>query len=458
MRYFSRKGVILYSKGILGSHLYLPYDELQTPIHRLKAKLTARPKYAELASIPMYDESKVNYFGIPRYYGVNLLSTVDSLELDISDGLPAEHKFTSKLRDNQTPLYAEFAEAVADDKTGFILKARTGAGKTVLLLKFLEHLGRNALIIVPTTSLLEQWKEMIVEHTTYSKSDIGHVQADIVDYKDKPITIGLIQSICRDKYGEDFKKHFGVIVCDELHRTGCEHFSKVVSMFPAMYRIGATGTMSRQDGMDIVFRNHLGEVIISLGDEREEEIRPKILVIGYKGAKQFIPSWTYGLPKIRKRGVIISALAKDNNRNNILVSNIMKLALSGRRILVLSDRIKQLQYLLDRTDPAYKPGLFIGSTSKLAKAEILENSSIIYASYGLFSTGMDVPDLAGLVFATPQSRVRQAVGRISRLYKGKKRPVILDIVDNDIPECLNWYRIRMTEYRHPDIRGNVIVT
>jgi superfamily II DNA or RNA helicase len=396
----------------------------------------------------MYDESKANYFGIPRYYGASLSSTVDNLELDISYGLPAEHKFTSKLRDNQVPLYTEFVEAVADGKTGFILKARTASGKTVLLLKFLEHLGRNALVIVPTTSLLEQWKEMIVEHTAYSKSDIGHVQA----------AIGLIQSVHRDKYGEDFRKHFGIIVCDELHHTGAEHFSTVVSMFPAMYRIGASGTVSRQDGMDIVFRNHFGEVIISLGDEREEEVRPKILVIGYKGAKQFIPGWTYGLPKIRKRGVIISALAKDNTRNNILISNIMKLALSGRRILVLSDRIEQLQYLLDRTDSAYKPGLFVSATSKVDKSEILENSGIIYATFGLFSTGMDVPDLAGLVFATPQSRVRQAVGRISRLYKGKKRPVILDIVDNDIPECLNWYRSRMSEYRHPDIRGDVIVT
>jgi len=447
----------MYPKGIFGSYLYLPIEDLKTPINKLKSKLTARPKYAELAHIPMYDESREGYFGIPRYYGITA-DHIENLEYEVSDGIPAEHVFISQLRENQVPLYNEFVDEVNSGKTGFILKARTGAGKSVLLLKFLEYLGSNALIIVPTTSLLTQWQNMIVEHTSYSKSDIGHVQADIVDYKDKPITIGLIQSLCKDKYGEDFNNYFSTIIFDECHRTGCEHFSKVVSMFTARYRIGCSGTVSRQDGMDIVFRNHLGEVTISLGDEREEEVRPKILVIGYKGASKFIPGWTHGLQKINKRGVIISALAKDNARNNMIVSNTIKLALSGRRILVLSDRIEQLNYLLDRTDPMHKPGLFISATLKEEKQRVLQESGIIYATFSIFATGMDVPDLAGLVIATPQSHIRQAVGRISRLYKGKKRPVIVDIVDTDIKECVGWYRSRTSEYKHPDIKGDIIVT
>jgi len=445
-----------YTKGILGTHLFLSIDELQAPIKKLRAKLTARPKYEDLASVPMYDESKKGYFGIPRYYGVDC-AQIEDLKIDISEGVFSEHEFISQLRDNQLPLYQEFMDSVAIGKTGFILKARTGSGKTVMLLKFLEHIGMNVLVVVPTTSLLEQWKDMIVEHTKHCKQDIGHVQADIIDYEDKPITLATIQSVCKDKYGEDFKKHFGVIVYDELHRTGAEQFSKAVSMFSAKYRIGASGTLDRPDGMDIVFRLHLGEKLISLESDREEENRPKIIVIGYKGANRFIPSWTYQLAKVRKRGVIISALAEDTDRSDILVSLIIKLALSGRRVLVLSDRIEQLKYMLNKTHPAHKPGLFISKTTKEEKRDILETCGIIYATFGMFSTGMDVPDLAGLVFATPQSRVRQSIGRISRLYKGKKRPVIIDLVDNDINECQNWYRGRMSEYRHSDVKGELII-
>ena len=100
--------------------------------------------------------------------------------------------------------------------------------------------------------------------------------------------------------------------------------------------------------------------------------------------------------------------------------------------------------------------MYIAKTPKREKADILENSGIIYATFQIFSTGMDVPDLAGLVLGTPQSRIRQAVGRISRLSLGKKRPVIVDLVDRDIKECKKWHRSRLSEYNHPDIKGTVI--
>lgn len=447
----------MYTKGILGTHLFLPIEELQTPIKKLKAKLTARPKYEDLASIPMYDESIPGYFGIPRYYGVDL-DQIEELKSKVSYGYPSEHVFTSKLRDNQVPLYEEFVTGVDAGETGFILNARTGIGKTIMMLKFLGYLGVNALIVVPSEPLIEQWRKEIIEHTTHSRSDIGHVQADIVDYKNKSITIAMLHSICRDKYGKDFNNHFGAVFYDEIHRCGAEHFSKAVSIFTAKYRIGASASIDRADGMDVVFRNHLGEKIISLESEREEENRPKIIVIGYKGTKKFIPEWTSKLKKVSKRGVIISALAKNTNRSDTLISLILKLVLSGRRVLVLSDRIEQLKYMLNRTPPVHKPGLYIEKTLKKEKQYILENSGIIYATFQIFSIGINVPDLAGLVYATPQARVRQPIGRISRLYKGKKRPAIIDLVDIDITECMDWYRGRMSEYRHPDVKGELIIT
>ena len=447
----------MYSNGILGSYLYLPINELQTPIAKLRKILTARPKYAELAAIPMYDESREGYFGVPRHYGT-LIPLIKDLKIETSIGVQAEHVFTSSLWDNQIPLFEEFKTELSKGKTDFILKAKTASGKTVMLLKFLEYLGRNALVIVPSSGLLTQWRNMIIEHTSYTENDIGHVQADIIDYKDKPITIGMIHSICRDKYGSEFNNHFGVILWDEIHRSGAELFSNSVSMFTAKYRIGASGTVSRPDGMEVVFNNHINETTISLGGDREEEVRPKIIVIGYKGARNFIPKWAKDLDRVKKRGVVISAIAKDQVRNNILLLNIIKLAMSGRRILVISDRIEQLNYLFKNTHESHKPGMFIGTTSTKNREFVLKNSGILYSSYGMFSTGMDIKNLAGLVFATPQSRIRQTAGRILRLYKGKKRPVIVDMVDNDIIECIRWYRSRVKEYSHSDIKGELIVT
>ncbi len=446
----------MYSHGIRSAFLYIPIQEIETPLHKLRNMLMAVPKYRDLASIPMYDESKAGYFGIPRYLYKNPDKLFDSVTDETVIGDKCEWYFLSKLREHQQPLFDKFQKLCSEGKTGIILNARTGFGKSVLLLKFLAEIQRTTLIIVPTTSLLTQWREMIKMHTSLGDEDIGHIQADRVEYKGKPISIGIINSISRDHYGENFRNYFGVITIDELHRTACEHFSKVISMFPAKYRIGASATLKRPDGMEIVFNNHTGEAKIELCSQREEVVRPRIFVVKYQGASMGLPHWFRGLKTVQKRGVIISALANDENRAKELVSYTLQIAMSGRRVLVLADRINLLRLIQAGIPSAHNTGLYISNTPVAEKKRILADCSIIMASYGIFALGMDVPDLAGLVFATPMARIAQPVGRILRVCKDKKRPIILDMVDTDINECTGWYYNRAREYKSPDIMGEIV--
>ena len=446
----------MYSQGIKGAFLYIPIAEISTSLHKLRNMLTAMPKYRELASIQMYDESRPGYFGIPRHLYQNPDKLFEEVIDETVEGSKTDWYFLSKLREQQKPLFNKFQKLRSEGKTGIVLDARTGFGKTVLLLKFLSEIQRTTLVIVPTTSLLTQWREMIKMHTSLGDEDIGHVQADRVDYKNKPISIAVIHSACKNKYGSAFRNYFGVIAIDECHRTGAEHFSKVVSIFPAKYRIAASATLKRPDSMDIVFRNHVGEATISLGSQREEEVRPRVLVVRYQGASRGLPHWFKGLKVIQKRGVIISALANDANRAKELVSYTLQLAMSGRRVLVLADRINLLKQMQASIHSDHNTGLYISSTPAAEKERILKDCNIIMATYGIFALGMDIPDLAGLVFATPMARVAQPVGRILRVCKNKKRPVILDMVDTDIRECVGWYHNRAKEYKSPDIMGEIV--
>ena len=450
-----------YSKGIIGAYIYLPRSELTMRMPELQGRLTAVPKFKNLSPIPMYDERRKGYIGIPRYYYRGVFNDPKSIfgkyTDEVVDGERIELVFKSTLYSTQLPLYENFDCKLREGRTGFILKARTGFGKTPLILSFLSRIGRNALIIVPKTDLMDQWRKMILEHTNLTESQIGHVQADRAEYKDKPLTLGMLHSVCRDKYGSEFRNHFGVIVYEEIHKTGAFEFSKTVSMFPARYRIGCSATLERIDGMDVVFRHHLGETMITLPSEREEEVRPRILVLQYNGGGVCLPQWARGLDTIKKRGMIISALADNKARSDFMLPKIISIALSGRRVLVLSERIAQLEYLLARTDKKHCPGLYINKTSNVQKEWILDNAGITYATFGMFALGNDVPDLAALVFATPQAHILQAIGRISRLCEGKKRPVVLDIVDIGIPECRGWYKRRLREYKHPDVCGDVQV-
>jgi superfamily II DNA or RNA helicase len=62
-----------------------------------------------------------------------------------------------------------------------------------------------------------------------------------------------------------------------------------------------------------------------------------------------------------------------------------------------------------------------------------ENDAIIVASYGTFSTGINIRNLHNIIFASPtKSRVRslQSIGRGLRLGDNKEKAFLYDIADD----------------------------
>ena len=61
------------------------------------------------------------------------------------------------------------------------------------------------------------------------------------------------------------------------------------------------------------------------------------------------------------------------------------------------------------------------------------DNNIILASYGTFSTGINIKKLDNIVFASPsKSKIRnlQSIGRVLRKGNGKEKAVLYDIVDD----------------------------
>lgn len=61
------------------------------------------------------------------------------------------------------------------------------------------------------------------------------------------------------------------------------------------------------------------------------------------------------------------------------------------------------------------------------------DNNIILASYGVFSTGVNIRKLDNLIFASPsKSKIRnlQSIGRVLRKGNGKEAAVLYDIVDD----------------------------
>jgi superfamily II DNA or RNA helicase len=62
-----------------------------------------------------------------------------------------------------------------------------------------------------------------------------------------------------------------------------------------------------------------------------------------------------------------------------------------------------------------------------------ENNAIIVASYGTFSTGVNIRNLHNVIFASPsKSRIRnlQSIGRVLRKGNNKTKATLYDIADD----------------------------
>jgi superfamily II DNA or RNA helicase len=62
-----------------------------------------------------------------------------------------------------------------------------------------------------------------------------------------------------------------------------------------------------------------------------------------------------------------------------------------------------------------------------------ESDAIIIASYGTFSTGINIRNLHNIVFASPsKSKIRtlQSIGRVLRLGENKETATLFDIADD----------------------------
>ena len=438
----------MYSEIVLATHAFIKKDELTTPVETLRRRYTVRSVYGD-KEIATYVERK-GYFGVPLY-ALNPEAVTDTVLDKRSVGNTAQFGMIDgfALRWNQLPLFESFCKRLQNGKTGFMLEAATGMGKTVVCIAMLQRLGVTALVIVPRETLVRQWRDRIVEFTDMQCGEIGLAQRDVCDYQGKKVVIGMIHSLAADKYPAAFKKYFGAVVWDECHVVGAETFSKTVGMFPSKYRIGMSATPDRKDGMTDVFRSAICQVCLK-PENPGTLVAPKVFMRHYKTAVRH----PY-LDRVRdaksRRGIILSEIAGDLARNTLISVYTKKFADSGRRTLVLSDRVEQLKLLQTILVNNYKfrlgdASLFTSKTREADRRIILRSSKIILGTYGCMAMGVDVPDLRALIFATPLSDAAQSVGRILRICRDVKMPVVLDIIDTAFEDCARWAQSRQVYY------------
>lgn len=304
---------------------------------------------------------------------------------------------------------------------GGIINLSTGSGKTVISLYTIAKYKLKTLIIVNTVELMNQWKTSIAKFLP--GVSVGTIRGNTFD-KDCDVTIGMLQTISmRVEYNKEMFKDFTLLFIDECHHLSSEVFSEALFKCRSRYSFGLSATITRKDGLEFVFHYHLGVVIFSDASNGSSKQKSKVKKIDYKGKSSISKCLFNGKPKI---STMITNISEDMDRNKVIADELLSLD-EDRRVLVLSDRVHQLEILNKLLGPE-KSGIFTGKTTKLDK-EVAKTKNILLATYNIASEGFDHPVLNTLLFATPRTNVIQSIGRIYRKIH-KIEPIIIDIVDD----------------------------
>ena len=318
-----------------------------------------------------------------------------------------------------------------------LLLSPTASGKSLIiytLVRYYNLMNLKTLILVPTTSLVEQMYSDFIDYGWEDKY-IHRVYAGMDKGSKKPVVISTWQSIY--KLHRPYFAQYGCIIGDEAHLFKAKSLTDIMAKSGEVrYRFGLTGTLDGTQTHRLVLEGLFGQVkkiistkeLIDRGTLAELDIDCIVLKHTEEEAKR-VRYYTYAeeinyLVSHPKRNKFIEKLCASIKGNTLLLFQLVE-----KHGVLLYNEIKTL----DRKVFFVYGGTTTETREKIRAITEKETNAIIVASYGTFSTGINIRAINNIVFASPsKSRIRvlQSIGRGLRQSDDKSRVKLFDVSDN----------------------------
>jgi superfamily II DNA or RNA helicase len=317
-----------------------------------------------------------------------------------------------------------------------LLISPTASGKSLMIysiVRYYESKGQKILLVVPTTSLVEQMYKDFEDYGWDAASYCHKIYSGKEKTNEFPVTITTWQSVY--KLDRSFFEDYGVIIGDEAHLFKSKSLIEIMTkLHHAKYRFGFTGTLDGTQTHKWVLEGLFGPSYkVTRTDELMKQGHLSQLDIQCLVLK-------HPPQKFETYEDEIQYLISHEQRNKFITN--LTLDLKGNSLLLFS-RVEAHGAVLFNQINTNKRGdrkvFFIHGGVDTEERELVreiterENSAIIVASYGTFSTGINIRNLHNVIFASPsKSRVRnlQSIGRVLRKGKNKTKAVLYDISDD----------------------------
>ena len=317
-----------------------------------------------------------------------------------------------------------------------LLISPTASGKSLMIygiVRYFVERNQNTLIVVPTTSLVEQMYKDFADYGWDVGSYCHKIYAGKERDTDAQVIITTWQSIY--KLPRKYFERFSVVIGDEAHQFKSKSLISIMTKLGnAKYRYGFTGTLDGTQTHKWVLEGLFGpsykiiktDELMKKGHVATLDINVLLLKHPPNKFETFEDEIQYIIGH-DKRNNFIRNLALDLKGNTLIL--FARVEGHGEPLYNLINT----NSIIERHVFFVHGGVATEDRERIREITESENNAIIVASYGTFSTGINIKNLHNIIFASPsKSRIRnlQSIGRVLRKGSNKSKATLYDIADD----------------------------
>lgn len=355
--------------------------------------------------------------------------------------------FRGTLRDYQ----AAMVEALGQ-REGGVMVMPPAAGKTRTALALAAHWQQPTLFLVHQLRLADKTRHDARHLLTLPRRGLGYIVGGRPEIGTH-LTVATIQTLAnKPRLVRTLTQRVGTVIVDECHHVSADSYKRVVSAFPARFRLGLSATPERDDGLGPMVTAIMGAPIKVSREYLGTQgvlIDPLIYLVptGWEGPPEDLPF--HERDELR---------AMDLARNILIIRLTALARRQGQRVLILVERTKHatvLAQILSKAGIAAHP--VYGELPKPLQDQRftwMEQGQAVVVATKLANEGLDWPVLDCLILATPgrsPTVLEQRTGRVARTAAGKTMAVVYDLVDAH-PLYQVQMAARLEKYQEMDYR------
>lgn len=328
-----------------------------------------------------------------------------------------------------------------------VLLSPTGSGKSLIIYTMCRwHLeeGRKVIVVVPSTALVEQMYADFEDYSTHNQWDVEHHCQKLYSGFTKEFTSGILFTTWQSVWqlpGAWFNQ-FDVIIGDEAHQFKAKSLTTIMEKLTHVkHRIGTTGSLDDKKVNRLVLEGIFGRVYrVTTTKRLQDEGRLAGLQITSLLLKH--PEDVRKAHSKMEYDVEVDYIVGCEKRNKFIRN--LSLTCKGNTLVLFQfvEKHGEPLYEMIKSKAGDRPVYIIHGGVNVKEREAIrrklatESNAIVVSSYGTMSTGINIPSIENIIFASPSKsviRVLQSVGRGLRLNTGKSHCNLYDLTDD-----LHW--------------------